>query len=286
MIAPLLLFSLTLGFTKASVLPRQASCVPPHCATSGKYAIYNCGLVATDVHNMLDALYPVLVQAVQDTQSATTSPAYQTFLKDPEFTATVANIFSQAAAGASIHPANVLTDGAPVIYCLNRKGQLAGTRADIGQPFDAFDACVDPNTQQATGLSASQLSGTPFITICPLFWESGLGAREWAIPSPGKCLSTNSQNEFNTDRLGRAGPLMTHRGMFVLLEEIIHLYLFPEEQKRGITTHLEVYDANKVLELSIQDAPMNAASYVLYVASKTLHDIYVPSILTRDALTS
>ncbi|KAL8855346.1 MAG: hypothetical protein Q9178_008000 [Gyalolechia marmorata] len=41
----------------------------------------------------------------------------------------------------------------------------------------------------------------------------------------------------------------------------------PEEQKRGITKHLEVYDANDILKISPQDAIMNAASYVAYVAS-------------------
>ncbi|KAL8693008.1 MAG: hypothetical protein Q9224_003842, partial [Gallowayella concinna] len=215
---------------------------------------------------MLETLYPALVEAVQDTQSATTSPAYKTFLKDVEFTATVANILSQAAAGTSIHPPNVLSDGSPIIFCVDKKGQLAGTVATTGKAIDAYDECVNPLTREDTGLSASQFTGTQFITICPYFRTSGLGAVSRDIPRPGHCLGVDTKNKFNTDRLGRAGPSMTHWGMFVLLEEIIHLYLWPEEQKRGITEHLEVYDANKVLELSVRDAPMNAASYVLYIA--------------------
>ncbi|KAL8668736.1 MAG: hypothetical protein Q9168_006648 [Polycauliona sp. 1 TL-2023] len=145
------------GMVAASILPRQTGqgCIPPHCITSGKYAIYNCGTNAATVQTMLDALYPVLVQAVQDLDSGSPSIAYRTFLKDVEFTATASNILAQAAAGARIHPSNILTDGAPVIYCISRRGQLAGSRADTGQKFDAYDACVDPLTQKATGQSGS-----------------------------------------------------------------------------------------------------------------------------------
>ncbi|KAI4192734.1 MAG: hypothetical protein LQ346_004187 [Caloplaca aetnensis] len=270
MIALQILIALTLGLAKASVLPRQGGCVPPHCATSGQYIIYNCGTAVGGIQSMLDTLYGALVKAVQDAQSDTMSPAYQTFLKDPEFAASVSDILSNAAAGLAIHPPNALTAGAPsppIIFCLKRKGQIAGTMATTGQPFDAYDSCYNSETQQATSTLASQFTGTPFIGICPYFWESGLGSTR-AIPSPGKCLTVNAQNKFNVDRLGRAGPNMTQWAMFVLLEEIIHLYLWPEEQKRGITEHLEVYDANDVLKLSPRDATVNAASYVLYVASK------------------
>lgn len=254
----ILLFTL-LGSAEARLLPRDG-CQPPHCVKSGEYAIYNCGTATGGVKAMLDTLWGALLQATQDAESETMSPAYQTFLKDPESKAMVSNILAQSAAGAAVHPPNVLTNGAPVIYCLDRLSQLAGT-GPTG-PFDAFQTCEDSKS-----LSATQLTGTPFIGICPYFWTSGLGSIA-AIPSPGKCLTVNKNNKFNNDRLGRAGPKMTQWAMFVLLEEIIHNYLWPYEAERGITEHLEVYDANDVLALSAQDAVVNAASYVLYVASK------------------
>ncbi|KAL8760682.1 MAG: hypothetical protein Q9184_003151 [Pyrenodesmia sp. 2 TL-2023] len=270
MIALQILITLTLGLAHASILPRQGVCVPPNCAKSGEYIIYNCGTAIGGIQSMLDTLYGALVKAVQDAQSDIPSPAYRTFLKDPESTAMVSSILAQAAGGAAIYPPNPFTDGAPsppVFYCLDRVGQLAGRKAyQNHEPFDAFDTCVNPENHQTTGTSAIQMTGLPYMGICPYFWESGLGG-SFAIPSSGNCLTVNSRNRFNVDRLGRAGPKITQRGMFVLLEEIIHLYLWPEEQKRGITKHLEVYDANDVLKLAPQDAIMNAASYVLYVAS-------------------
>ncbi|KAL8922232.1 MAG: hypothetical protein Q9208_005311 [Pyrenodesmia sp. 3 TL-2023] len=157
---------------------------------------------------MLDTLYGALVKAVQDAQSDIPSPAYRTFLKDPESAGMVSDILSQAAAGATIYPPNPYTDGAPsppVIVCLDRMRPPAGDQNN--KPFTALEACLNPESQPGIGTSAMQVA------------------------------------------------------------EIIHLYLWPEEQKRGVFKHLDVYDANDVLTLSPQDAVMNAASYVLYVAS-------------------
>lgn len=135
--------------------------------------------------------------------------------------------------------------------------------------YQNFNACVDPKSQQGSGQAAIQFAGQPIIGICPFFWEFGLGSR-LATPPPGNCLNVNARkNKFHVDRLGRAGPKISEWGMFILLEEIIHLYLWHEEQKRGVTEALEVYDANDVLKLISQKTVMNAASYVFYVASKS-----------------
>lgn len=58
--------------------------------------------------------------------------------------------------------------------------------------------------------------------------------------------------------------------MWVLLEEIVHIYLIPEQTKQGVLGQLgdyEVYDANDVLALTAQHMLLNAHSYVLYTAS-------------------
>lgn len=212
---------------------------------------------------MLETLWGALIQATQDAESSTMSPAYQTFFKDPENLAFVSNILAQSSAGAAIHPPTKVNNGAPVIACLSAAGQLAGRLPD-GSRFDAYDGCSQNPT-----LSAQSLSGTPYIGLCPYFWDSGLGTIA-PVPPLNKCLSVNAKNKFNLDRLGRAGPALTQYGMWILLEEIAHIYLIPEQKKRGLLAHIsdyEVYDANDVLTLSADHSLMNAHSYVLYTAS-------------------
>ena len=71
------------------------------------------------------------------------------------------------------------------------------------------------------------------------------------------------------DRLGHAGRKLSQWGMMILLEEIVHIYIFPEQYKRGISVPSEVYDANDAFRLSAADALMNAHSYVLYTSSES-----------------
>lgn len=230
---------------------------------SGEYAIVNCGANANNVVTMLETLWGALIPATQDAESSTMSPAYQTFFTDPENMAFVSNILAQSSAGAAIYPPTQVTNGAPAIFCLSAAGQLAGTLPD-GSRFDAYNRC-----REKSELSAQSLSGTPYIGICPYFWDSGLGTI-LPLPPPNKCLSVNAKNKFNLDRLGRAGPSLTQYGMWVLLEEIVNIYLIPEQIKRGLLNQIsdyEVYDANDVLALSADHTLMNAHSYLLYAAS-------------------
>ena len=244
---------------------------------SGQYAIVNCGENANSVATMLETLWGALVQATQDAESATMSSAYQTFFKDPENMAFVSNILAQSSAGAAIHPPNQVTNGAPAFFCVTAAGQLAGSLAD-GRVFDAYTHCRENPT-----MSAASLSGTPYMALCPYFWDSGLGTIK-ALPPQNNCLSVNAKNKFNRDRLGRAGPKLTQWAMWVLLEEIVHVFLMPEQLKRGITTPLEFYDANQVLGLSADDSLMNAASYVLYVASMSWSLLVAPWLSWRQGV--
>ena len=231
---------------------------------SGNYAIVNCGERATIIVKMLETLWSALIQATQDAESSTMSPAFQTFFKDPENMAFVSNILAQSSAGEAIHPPTKVNNGAPVIVCLSGAGQVSGQMPD-GTPFDAFSRCSPPGSTVA----ASSLSGTPYITICPYFWDSGL-AYHRPIPPPNTCLSVNNKNKFNVDRLGRAGPQLTQFGMWILLEEIVHVYLMPEQTRKGVLNQMdayEVYDANDVLKLTAGHSLLNAHSYCLYAAS-------------------
>ena len=229
---------------------------------SGQYAIVNCGEHADTVVTMLQTLWGALIDGIRDVELPPTSPAYRTFFKDPENMAYVDNILAYAAAGAAIHPPNVWTNGAPAIVCLTAPGQLHATLPS-GAKFDAYSFCLDRPT-----LAGQSLTGTPYIGLCPRFWESGLGTNLAFPPPTGKCLSVSPNNRFNVDRLGRAGPSVTHYAMWILLQMIIDIYLLPEQQRRGYPVGSNTFDANEIfLRLPADQSMVNAPSYVLYIAS-------------------
>ena len=212
---------------------------------------------------MLKTIYDASIQAIQDAESSSMSPAYRTFFKDPENTAFVSNILVNVSAGAAVHPPNAYTDGAPVLVCVDSPNQLVGSLPDGGR-HDVYTSCTSsrPRTVQS-------LTGTPYIALCRNFWTSGLGTT-LALPPPNKCLGVSGKNKFSVNRLGRAGPEMTQYAIWVLLQMIVYIYLFPEQLKGRARIASLVDDANEVLKLSADQSLMNLDSYVLYVASTYL----------------
>ncbi|KAL8687530.1 MAG: hypothetical protein Q9218_006326, partial [Villophora microphyllina] len=209
---------------------------------------------------MLDHLRPALFQAAQDAESSTMSPAYRTFFKDAENKAYVSNILANMTAGAPIHPPTTVNDGGPVIVCLTSEGTIAGTYAG-GEPYDAYTGC-----RNNPYMTSQSMSGTPYVTLCPFFWNTYLGTRR-TIPPPNNCLSVDTRkNKFHVNRLGRAGPSMIQFAMWDLMKQIAHIYLIPEQSRRGVAPGESFDDANKLLPLSADRSLMSADSYVLYVA--------------------
>ncbi|KAL8775885.1 MAG: hypothetical protein Q9194_003542, partial [Teloschistes cf. exilis] len=212
------------------------------------------------IGKMLERLQPFLLKAIEDVESPTMSPAYRAFFKDAENTAYVSNILANITAGTPIHPPTSVNDGGPVIVCVNSTGVIAGTYP-WGKKYDAYTDCIN-NPR----MSSQSVSGSPYVVLCPFFWNSGYATRR-TFPPEKECLSVDTRrNRFRSDFTGLAGPLMTHYAVWTLLEMMAHIYLIPEQLKRGVAPGDKFEDANDVFALSSEKALMSANSYVYYVA--------------------
>lgn len=95
---------------------------------------------------------------------------------------------------------------------------------------------------------------------------------------------------FSKDRRGLAGPSLTQFGMWILLEEIVHIYLSPSQEKLGLVTAqqkaiYETHDANDVVnKLTPAQTLLNAHSYCLYVASMFRFSTVALQLVTDDHL--
>ncbi|KAI4248661.1 MAG: hypothetical protein LQ352_005868 [Teloschistes flavicans] len=239
---------------------------------SGEYAIVSC---ARDnsllVGRMLEHLRPALLQAIQDVESPTMSPAYRAFFKDAENTAYVSNILANITNGTPIHPPTSVNDGGPIIVCVNSPDVIAGTYP-WGERYEAFNDCKNNPTW-----SSQSVSGTPYVVLCPFFWTSGFGTQR-TFPPENECLSVDTRrNRFRADYTGLAGLTMTHYAMWVLLEQIVHIYLIPEQLRRGVAPGDKSDDANELFALSPDKALMSANVYVYYVASVYGHCTTFPT---------
>ncbi|MCJ1398206.1 hypothetical protein MMC11_001403 [Xylographa trunciseda] len=261
----------------AALLPRQL-------AYAGNYAIANCGPDNTALlHTLLDELYTALLPAIQDAGS-THGPAFLAFFKDAENGAKVSNLLANITEGArAFPPGDKISNGAPAFFCLSGKGQLSG-RSSTGAPFDAYDRCGGP-------VAAASLTGTKFITICPVFWTSPVLVTSPPTPPDSNqpasnCLSlSRNQGQFQGTTRDRHGAVdLVQYKVWVVLEELVHSYIYAAFGLGSHSNPLDIYDSNAAFALSAQDSLLNAPSYVLYVASIYGHCTAFPSSTGRELL--
>lgn len=220
------------------------------------------------MHTLLDELYTALLPAVQDAES-TQGPAFQAFFKDAENGASVSNLLANITEGApAFLSADKISNGAPAFVCLSGKGQMTEIFGPTGATLDAFDRCVGP-------LVAASMAGTKYIAICPSFWKSPELVTSPPSPSASNqpavnCLSlSRNQRQFkgtSNDRHGAA--YLVQYKVWIVLEELVHSYIYAAYGLGGHSDTLDIYDANAAFALSAKDSLLNAPSYVLYVASK------------------
>lgn len=238
-------------------------CVVDH---AGEFAIVNCGVQNGGlVHTLLDELPGVLLPAAQDAES-TQGAAFQAFFKSAEQGASVSNILAKIAQGASVFPADQFTNGAPGFMCIHGKGQVVGKTRQTGEPIDFFDTCGEFT-------AAAYFPGTKWIILCPGFFtaptliDSPPAPPADNRPAPN-CLRTSRRGiQFDGTRDDRHGAThLVQYKVWVLLEELAHAYISVAEGDEKEPS--DIYDANAMFFLSVEESVRNAASYVIYVASE------------------
>lgn len=236
-------------------------------AYSGNYAIPNCGEENTlFIQDLFDRLIPALLPPVQDAEN-TKGAAYRAFFKDEENGATISNILAKVSEDAPAYPDQVdaFTNGAPVIMCASKRGDLTLTYE--GKKSDVMDQCKGLNV-------ATTLSGTKWIVFCPAFW--GVIEVQALYPPPSingqpaaNCLKLNDQRtHFAVTPDNRHGaPKLLWSKIWILFEELVHIYIDAKYLTEHHNFH-EVADAQKALELSARDSLLNPPNYAMYVASR------------------
>ncbi|MCJ1450198.1 hypothetical protein MMC28_000527 [Mycoblastus sanguinarius] len=233
---------------------------PFDVSKSGEYAVVGCGSAnAANVVDLLETLWSALLPAIQDAESATPSRAYQTFFKNVEYASYVSNVLANVSTGASLYPPTKFTNGAPVLTCVTAAGQFKYKITTTGQEEDAYTECLRKPTEVA-----KSMSGTSFIILCPNFFTSPSMP---AKPPPNNCLTVNTYiNRFQGFQKDRTGAEMVQYQLWVLLEEILHYYIFRTSSQWETLTIADIYDANQCLRLSAKDSTENPHNYLYYVA--------------------
>lgn len=236
-------------------------------AYSGNYAILNCGEENTlFMQDLFDHLIPALLPAVQDAEN-TKGAAYRAFFKDEENGASISNILAKVSEGAPAYSdqSDGFTNGAPVIMCASRRGELTFTYK--GEKSDIMDQCNGRTV-------ATTLSGTKWIVFCPEFWAAQEVQALYPPPPinnqpAANCLKLNDQRtQFAWTPDNRHGaPKLLWSKIWILFEELVHIYI---DAKYEAAHHdfPGVADAKEAFELSAKDSLLNPPNYGMYVASK------------------
>jgi len=192
----------SLGAAVANHLPRQSKCCisfirqfntedlfnlgGPDTVYSGRYRIYSCGDQASEVISTLQTLWQVLLPALADANSRTSSDAYNAFFKQVYDAPTVAAVISNITTGAAVIGAYFsgnLPAASPIIACANDPLKDPNTNGLLPSKSSRIRALALGYNNCATGQSAARLIGTPIIFLCEDFLNEVL------IPSPGECMS-------------------------------------------------------------------------------------------------
>ncbi|KAI4201418.1 MAG: hypothetical protein LQ350_003256 [Teloschistes chrysophthalmus] len=233
------------------------------------------------LQDLIQALQLVYRDVHANTTFGQTAPslAYQTFFKDAKNRNYIGEIFARISRGDSVYEPtfppqqwqSYTATGGPIILSVTRRGQFL---ADPDGPLvDVFDWCK-ANPYFTGGVPWSRKSPTPFIFLCPFFYEaqppSIYGDLPPEPPAAGKpasnCLTVLRRTNTFAKRTPPdmpAGFELTQYRMWILLELFARLYRTADLSRVGN----DVPDVNHCLRLSAEEALDNAASYSYYAAS-------------------
>ena len=141
---------------------------------TGRYSVVNCGGNTTLVVNLLQKLYSTLLPVIEDPpvhdpdQDPNTSPAYETWFKDPSYASFVSTLFRNVTTGVPMTvPQTYSFGGSPSFFCLTAENQFRYRHNGVLR--DAYtDDCTGGNVANYIGFVPAK----PWITLCPSFCTS------------------------------------------------------------------------------------------------------------------
>lgn len=220
---------------------------------------------------LLQTLYRALLPVIEDLQATNPdgtpkpSAAYTTFFKDAKNMPFVRDMFVRVIQGNSLIPndQSVFSQGgSPVIWSITQLEEFKTGPEKV----DRYATCVQ--TSEDNVVTAAWLTGSPYILLCPSFWEAAFvyggipPAPANGVPA-SNCPGVSRRGKQFHPGDGTQGASFLQYRMWILLEEILHYYI---ELSTG-TRPAEHRPINTAFGLSAHDSLYNMQSYMYYAAS-------------------
>ena len=160
------------------------------------------------------------------------------------------DVFFNITKGASVLPKPGGASEPPIFYCVDGRDQVIFNVTNSNQQVDVFTRC-----QTYVGISAIALVGTPYIVICPAFFNRPVVPTK----SPANCFTIDPQS----NRYASDGRISINYQVWHIMHELVLYYVYSTKQKR-----VDVYPVNACVDLPGRYAVLNPQSYIYYAASK------------------
>ncbi|KAK3170321.1 hypothetical protein OEA41_009708 [Lepraria neglecta] len=220
---------------------------------AGNYNILFCGNLTTTVRESLQLLWSNLGTINTDAETGTSSPAYQAFFKDNDYTSFVEQMLTNITNGASLQKAGQNSAEAPTLACLTGPG-IATEETSAGER-DLYEICSG-NSKYA----AFYRSSTNWIFLCPAFFSYEQQTITTSSPASQYC-----PNVVDNYFVQEYWMNLVQSQMYLLMHEILHFYLDSAPYPSHDSSH-EVTDINVAFNVAAGDAISNPESYVIYAA--------------------
>ena len=196
---------------------------------------------------LLSSLGLMLQPAIEDLGSSSASGAYVTFFKDVSYAPYVREVFTNITGGASIVPSPDTPPLVPTFVCIDGRDQVSYSLNKA--LIDAYDRC-----QSSGYVTAVALLGTPYLLICPKFFNKP----SVPVKTPTSCLSVDPSGS----RFLQSGTSQVEYQIWYIIHELVHYYIWPTKREK-----VDIYDVNKCVELPGHRAVLNPTSYEYYASS-------------------
>ena len=228
----------------------------------GPYLVANCKSNNHLIATLLLFLGPMLQPAIEDLGSSSASDAYATFFKDVSYAPYVREIFTNITGGASVVPSSDTPSTVPIFVCIDGRDQVIYSLNNAR--IDAYDRC-----QSSGYVTSVALLGTPYILICPKFYNHP----SVPVKTPTSCLTVDPSGS----RFLQNGLSLIKYKIWHIIHELLHYYVWANKREM-----LDIYNVNKCVDLPGRRAVLNPSSYEYYATSMCrtqLSLLYFPHFL-------